>query len=254
MIAASHDFLSIGYLLLAHPTPCLGNAGSMRDSEGESQAQKTIKTNEEGLYYKSSKNSTETKQLVRKPLYEFKSQARRNTFFFEKFYETAKNPLIFTNNLFTYIYPLSYCPVKSNIVRNRRFIMGTAKKKTPEETKTQKSRLVAEKPAPTTRRGEASTSHATHTHTASKNGATKIVAHFDCGFPNTLFIRGEGISTLNWDKGSPMKNVGANEWVWESDRPFSTMQFKLLINDSWYEQGNNHSIAYGQTVDFSPKF
>lgn len=89
---------------------------------------------------------------------------------------------------------------------------------------------------------------------ASKPTKTKIVAHIDCGFTNNLFIRGEGISSLSWDKGIQMKNIGPHEWIWESDRPFSTMQFKVLVNDSWYEQGNNHSLAFGQTMEFSPQF
>jgi hypothetical protein len=83
---------------------------------------------------------------------------------------------------------------------------------------------------------------------------TKIVAHFDCGFPNNLFIRGDGISSLSWDKGTVMKNVAPNEWVWESDRPFSTAHFKILINDNQYEAGENHTLAFGQEVDFSPLF
>lgn len=89
---------------------------------------------------------------------------------------------------------------------------------------------------------------------ATKTPKTKIVAHIDCGFTNNLFIRGEGVSTLSWDKGIQMKNIGPNEWVWESDRPFSTMQFKVLVNDSWYEQGNNHTVAFGQEMDFTPQF
>ncbi len=87
-----------------------------------------------------------------------------------------------------------------------------------------------------------------------KAAKTKVVAHIDCGFTNNLFIRGEGISSLSWEKGVQMKNIGPNEWLWESDRPFSTMQFKVLVNDSWYEQGNNHTVAFGQEVDLSPQF
>lgn len=83
---------------------------------------------------------------------------------------------------------------------------------------------------------------------------TKIIARFDCGFPNSLFIRGEGIATLSWDKGAQMKNISPNEWLWESDRPCSTIQFKVLINDNCFEEGENHSIAFGQSVEFSPKF
>jgi hypothetical protein len=83
---------------------------------------------------------------------------------------------------------------------------------------------------------------------------TRIVAHYDCGFPNNLFIRGEGISSLSWDKGSVMKNVAPNEWVWESDRPFSTAHFKILINDNHFEAGEDHTLAFGQEIDFSPLF
>ena len=83
---------------------------------------------------------------------------------------------------------------------------------------------------------------------------TRIIARFDCGFPNSLFIRGEGVSTLSWDKGLAMKNVSPNEWVWESDRPCSTVQFKLLVNDNAYEQGENHTLAFGQAFEFTPKF
>ncbi len=87
-----------------------------------------------------------------------------------------------------------------------------------------------------------------------KTTKTRIIAHIDCGFTNNLYIRGEGISSLSWDKGVLMKNIGPNEWVWECERPFSTMQFKVLINDKWYEQGNNHSIAFGQEMKFTPQF
>lgn len=101
-----------------------------------------------------------------------------------------------------------------------------------------------------------STSGTTTVPSKSKETKTKtrIIAHFDCGFPNSLFIRGEGISTLSWDKGIAMKNISPNEWIWESDRPCSTVQFKVLINDNCYEQGENHTTAYGQATEFSPKF
>ena len=87
-----------------------------------------------------------------------------------------------------------------------------------------------------------------------KTAKTKIVVHIDCGFSNNLFIRGEGVSSLSWDKGVPMKNVGPSEWAWESDRPFSTVQFKVLVNDKWFEQGDNHTVAFGQEIDITPRF
>lgn len=83
---------------------------------------------------------------------------------------------------------------------------------------------------------------------------TQIVVRCDCGFPNALFIRGEGLAALSWDKGLPMKNVSADQWVWESDRPCSTVQFKVLINDTRYEIGENHSVAFGQRTEVTPKF
>jgi hypothetical protein len=83
---------------------------------------------------------------------------------------------------------------------------------------------------------------------------TKIVAKFDCGFSNELFIRGEGISALSWDKGTSMKNISPTEWMWESDRPCSTIQFKVLVNDNHFEQGENHTIAFGQEIEVIPKF
>ena len=87
-----------------------------------------------------------------------------------------------------------------------------------------------------------------------KTAKTTVVAHIDCGFSNNLFIRGEGVASLSWEKGVPMKNVGPNEWVWESDRPFSTVQFKVLVNDKWFEQGDNHAAVFGQQIDISPQF
>jgi hypothetical protein len=87
-----------------------------------------------------------------------------------------------------------------------------------------------------------------------KQMKTRIVANYDCGFPNTLFIRGEGVSTLSWNKGVPMKNTGSNQWVWESERPFTHCEFKVLVNDNYYEMGENHKINFGQDYSINPQF
>jgi len=84
--------------------------------------------------------------------------------------------------------------------------------------------------------------------------STRVTVLYDCGFNNNLYIRGEGISTLSWDKGMKMKNIAADKWVFESTRPFSTLEFKVLINDTDYEQGENHMIGYAQTIEITPKF
>jgi hypothetical protein len=87
-----------------------------------------------------------------------------------------------------------------------------------------------------------------------KQAKTRIVVQYDCGFGNKLFIRGEGISTLSWNKGEPMINLSPSEWVYETDRPFSVARFKVLLNDSEYESGENHAIAYGKEAAICPTF
>lgn len=88
---------------------------------------------------------------------------------------------------------------------------------------------------------------------AGKKKNTKITVKFDAGFPNNLFIRGRG-ADLNWDKGIPLKNVRADEWVWETDRPFTACEFKILINDERYEAGENHVVQCGAQVIYTPRF
>lgn len=82
---------------------------------------------------------------------------------------------------------------------------------------------------------------------------TRIIIHYDVGFPNSLYIRGEG-SELSWEKGLLLKNVKSDEWIWETTKPFTTCQFKILINDSEYELGENHLLTYGASVHYTPKF
>lgn len=86
-----------------------------------------------------------------------------------------------------------------------------------------------------------------------KKKVTKITIKYDVGFNNIVYIRGEG-ADLSWKKGKPLKNVKADEWVWESDKPFSQMEFKVLINDEKYEAGENHHLAGGSTISYTPSF
>ena len=90
----------------------------------------------------------------------------------------------------------------------------------------------------------------------SKSSPTKTVVRvtFDCGFPNTIHIRGEGCASLSWNKGIPMKNVSTNEWIWECPRPFTKLTFKILINDEVYETGENHTISHGDELTIHPTF
>ena len=88
---------------------------------------------------------------------------------------------------------------------------------------------------------------------AKKGPLTRIIIKYDVGFPNSIFIRGKG-ANLNWDKGLELKNIKTDEWIWESETPFSTCEFKVLINDQFYEQGENHLLDCGASIQYSPKF
>jgi hypothetical protein len=84
-----------------------------------------------------------------------------------------------------------------------------------------------------------------------KGNYTKITIKFDCGYPNTLYIRGKG-SNLSWEKGLALKNVKHDEWVYETNDP--TLEFKVLINDRHYEQGENHRVNHSGNFQYHPKF
>ena len=95
------------------------------------------------------------------------------------------------------------------------------------------------------------------TPTRSKSVQTKtttIVVKCNCGFPNNLFVRGEGVNGLSWNRGAPMKNVKADEWVWETSQQFNRAQFKILLNDKQYEVGENHTMECGVSIRITPKF
>lgn len=88
---------------------------------------------------------------------------------------------------------------------------------------------------------------------SSSNSATQIVVKFNSGFGNSLFIRGDGAG-LSWEKGIQLKNIDADTWVWESDRPFTQINFKIVLNDERFELGENHSIKFGSTANIHPNF
>ena len=89
--------------------------------------------------------------------------------------------------------------------------------------------------------------------TDSKKNPTTIRVKYDCGFPNNLFIRGVGAG-LTWEKGLPLKNTKPNEWIWEAKEPFTLCEFKILLNDRTYERGDNHLLAHGEDLSYTPIF
>lgn len=86
-----------------------------------------------------------------------------------------------------------------------------------------------------------------------KGPKTRIVVKYDVGFNNLITIRGKGAG-LSWDRGLSLKNAKADEWIWETDIPFTVGEFKVLINDDQYEQGENHTLRCGASVQYTPKF
>lgn len=88
---------------------------------------------------------------------------------------------------------------------------------------------------------------------AKKVQKTRIIVKYDVGFNNSIYIRGKG-ANLSWDKGVLLKNVKNDEWVWETDAPFATCEFKVLVNDKHYEQGENHHLHSGANISYTPKF
>ena len=86
-----------------------------------------------------------------------------------------------------------------------------------------------------------------------KAGSTRITIQYDAGFSNNLYIRGNGAG-LSWDRGVPLKNLGADEWVWETSAPCEDCEFKVLINDQRFEEGENHHLHDGTQLKYTPKF
>jgi len=86
----------------------------------------------------------------------------------------------------------------------------------------------------------------------SKN-KTRITIKYDVGFGNSVTIRGEG-ANLNWHKGTPLVNSKRDEWVFETDASFNKCEFKVLLNDRIYEQGSNHQLHQGATIQYTPRF
>lgn len=119
--------------------------------------------------------------------------------------------------------------------------MGTTECATPAESQ------ILNKPAPLHSSAEE------HNLNSPKGPKTRIVIRYDVGFNNLITIRGKGAG-LNWERGLSLKNTKNDEWVWETETPFTTGEFKVLINDTQYELGENHTLRCGAAIQYTPKF
>ena len=85
---------------------------------------------------------------------------------------------------------------------------------------------------------------------------TIIVAKYDAGYGNDLYIRGEGAG-LSWETGALMKNVENDVWVWTTNETAKgAISFKFLLNDSTdhWSLGDNLSASTGETTTTTPYF
>ncbi len=82
---------------------------------------------------------------------------------------------------------------------------------------------------------------------------TTIAARVDVGFGNNLYIRGEGAG-LSWDVGILMKNLSPYEWAWEAKNASKPIEYKLLINDELWANGENQFAMVGDTAITAPTF
>mgnify|MGYP001352218587 CR=1 FL=1 len=82
---------------------------------------------------------------------------------------------------------------------------------------------------------------------------TSLIVNIDVGFDNVLFIRGTGPG-MSWDKGVPLRNVSSSKWIWDYTGPFAPFEFKILLNDECYENGDNHRFDFGKILNITPCF
>jgi hypothetical protein len=82
---------------------------------------------------------------------------------------------------------------------------------------------------------------------------TQITVRFDAGYGNGLFIRGGG-PEMSWDRGTELRNVGGDAWVFETRSDFQNFEYKILINDEKWEVDNNHRAECGKKEEVFPRF
>jgi hypothetical protein len=83
---------------------------------------------------------------------------------------------------------------------------------------------------------------------------TRIVVQVDSQFTHRIFLRGEGPTGLNWQKGVELIHAKPDEWIFETETPFATGEFKVLVDDKTFELGDNHPLYPGATIRINPKF
>ena len=135
-----------------------------------------------------------------------------------------------------------------------------AKKTTPKKTvkkvatkKTATKKVTATKKATATKKTTTKKATATKKATTASLVQTRIIARVDVGFGNNLYIRGEGAG-LSWDVGILMRNRSPYEWAWERKTADNPIEYKLLINDELWANGENQFAQSDETSITAPTF
>ncbi len=79
---------------------------------------------------------------------------------------------------------------------------------------------------------------------------TRIIVHSK----DPVFLRGEGTPSLNWERGIKLTQANAEEWIWETEEPFTEGEFKILLHDHTTELGSSHPLYPGASIRVNPKF
>ena len=84
---------------------------------------------------------------------------------------------------------------------------------------------------------------------------TTIRVHYDSGLGNNMYLRGSWYP-LTWSSGRKMFNISNDVWIYEIERydVGKRFEFKPMINDNTWSQGNNYMGTGGQTIDVYPNF
>ncbi|MBS0605780.1 MAG: hypothetical protein JSR57_02410 [Verrucomicrobia bacterium] len=78
----------------------------------------------------------------------------------------------------------------------------------------------------------------------------RIVVNYEGSENDKLYIRGTG-PNMSWGPGIELRKEGG-QWIYESTEPFETFEFKLALNDQFWEAGeNNHKVESGKPVELS---
>ena len=118
-----------------------------------------------------------------------------------------------------------------------------AKAKAPAKAKTPAEKTEAPKKKAATKR-----------KTSPKSGkVTTIKAHVDVGWGNRLFIRGSG-GGLKWEAGQEM-DWSDGDWTWSTTQANGDgIEFKFLINDEIWAEGENLVVSSGESYTSTPGF